>query len=735
MLLALGLTHSVARAEAGIESTSVGLGGRFAIGRLSRLTASVVPESSGEHRLVVVAPDPHGNPVEFSSEPVQLTEGKSETVTAYFYIGQIISTLTVRLDGTDGPVSTTRISFGDGKEKQPPPLMPGARLIGCLGQPAGLAKLALPPDKDDPTSEKIEIIQLTASDFPADARGLDAVNTLIVTGDYELSDSQLKALAQWLHRGGHLLVSVSEQLESYTGSSLGRYLQKWIKVEDQQERVSELVRMQSFVTGAPSIVMTAPRVPIAQLGEEDATVPIRAPGGLPLITNRNVGFGHITCVAVDLASISDPTPDQIASHPVLFWDGLSAMMEKLVTGARGAVREYGVKSKRIGYVGVTDLATQLQNAQVDFPEVKRASSWLVMGLILGYLAIIGPLDYLIVHRLLKRPRLTWFTFPLMVVGGCALGVYLADQSNGKTTLVNETSIVDIDTVSNTCRSNSWVSVYTPVARKSTVKATVSSDLRQSLALKQREPALLTWAGIPETTFGGMLRSSGIGFGTTPYVVGPDEASNVPMPVWSTSDLRTTWFGETAPPIKSALRLTGNRMLDGSITHSFGSPIRNWSIVHNRRIYIPRASGDRVSEIPANRLWPVKSGGVRGRAIESELTRSRVVILKRKLGEGGETSQNVQATYDPLSRDMTSVMRMLSLHEAAGGTAYTGLTNSLLTELDLSRVASEANIAILIGEIDVPGLNVALDGEPTEATKHRTFVRVLLPVEESEEEAN
>ena len=70
--------------------------------------------------------------------------------------------------------------------------------------------------------------------------------------------------------------------------------------------------------------------------------------------------------------------------------------------------------------------------------------------------------------------------------------------------------------------------------------------------------------------------------------------------------------------------------------------------------------------------------------------------------------------------------MLSLHEAAGGRAYTGLTNSLLSDMDCTYL-TKLDRAVLIGQIDLPVSDLSLDGEPLEATSVRTFVRVLLPV--------
>lgn len=727
--LLLTCLSSTAFAETGIEVESIGLDGRFMLGRQAALRAKVTADEAGDYTVVVLAPDPHGNAVEFASSQFTLAAGESKSASVSFYLGQVTETLNLRLDSTDGTVASARVRFGPGIDDQHPALVPGVRLIACLGSPGGLSLLrtAKASDEDDADPAN-ELVNLSTADFPESAGALDAVNTIIITGDFDLNERQANAIEDWVLGGGHLLIAAPDDLAPFRSSPIGQFVRKWISIAPEQETIAELEQLSTFAS-APSRIKIRNRVPIAQLGEARATVSVRGPGRAPLIVNRTVGFGQITCTAFDLSTI--PEDEDATRYPVRNWDHLPSLMELLVTQTRSIAKEMGITSGRIGYVGVTDLATQLHSAHVQFPEVQRSGSWWVMGLVLGYLAVVGPIDYLIVHKLLKRPRLTWFTFPIIVAGGCALGIYLAGESNGTETKVNQTTIVDIDAESNTCRTHAWVSVYTPVARKSTLQFGVSDELTATLKLEKRDPVLLTWAGVPENTFGGMLRSGGVGLGSESYASKSDVVEGVPMPVWSTRDLRSKWTASATPPVDSKLKLTGNRMLDGSITHSFPGELKNWSIAHNGRIYVPRPNDDQAAAIPANRIWPVKARS-RGRAIASELTNTRVIIIRRKMGEGGDTSRDVQATYDALSTDAAYIMRMLSLHEAAGGTSYTGLTNTLLTELDLSRIAAGTSTAVLMAEVDLPASQISLDDEQLKTTRSRTFVRILLPVAEPEE---
>ena len=60
--------------------------------------------------------------------------------------------------------------------------------------------------------------------------------------------------------------------------------------------------------------------------------------------------------------------------------------------------------------------TRLQNNLEFFEGVPAISfSWVAL-LILFYILLIGPIEYLILTRLLKRLELTWLTFPIIIVG-------------------------------------------------------------------------------------------------------------------------------------------------------------------------------------------------------------------------------------------------------------------------------------------------------------------------------
>ncbi|MFK7821192.1 MAG: hypothetical protein AB8G99_20930, partial [Planctomycetaceae bacterium] len=423
--------------------------------------------------------------------------------------------------------------------------------------------------------------------------------------------------------------------------------------------------------------------------------------------------------------------------PLVKWDGLPVLLSRLIFDEkRVADREDTVQSEAIGHNGITDIATQLHASATSFPSVKRPSSWMAMSLILLYLVAIGPLDYFIVHRLLKRPRLSWVTFPLMVIAGCATGIWLADSANGQEVQLNQTSVVDVDAGgTNAFRIRSWTSVYSPEARRAELSAVPSNELIKGFETDRPTAAPLLWTGIAENVFGGMLRSGGASLGSVAYEVSDNTVKGLPIPVWSTGNLQADWKGTAngngASAFDVRLTTTSAGKLKGSVKHNLPFPIKNWIVAHGLVAYYPRdTSNDNVPELRAGQSWSPQSPRVRSRDLESYLTGVRIVHVERKMGEGGDDTKQSKQEYDALELDAGYCLRILSLHEAAGGTRYTGLTNHLLQDMDFSQ-AIDLNTAVLIGEIDVPAGTVSLDGTELKATRSRTFVRIMLPVERSE----
>ena len=132
---------------------------------------------------------------------------------------------------------------------------------------------------------------------------------------------------------------------------------------------------------------------------------------LPLVIRTARGFGQIMFVAADL---DRPPLDKWPDRPMLV-----AKLLDMPTG-HGEESEEGTAMMHFGY---SDLSGQLRSALDRFDGVRLAPFWLVAGLIVAYLLLIGPGDYFFLRKVVGRMGWTWLTFPAVVLLVC-LGAYL-----------------------------------------------------------------------------------------------------------------------------------------------------------------------------------------------------------------------------------------------------------------------------------------------------------------------
>ncbi len=707
------------QADTRISVEAVGLAGRFAVGRLTTLRATVETDDPGEFWLTLEAPDPTGNPVQFRSAGRTLAANTPEQLSVLFRTGQLGAGLRLQLVGARGPVAEKLIRFEPGDEGQAPPVSPAIHLVAAVGSPAGLDELQAPAPSDSRSvpDDTVRVLGVEPADFDVRAESFESIRTIVIAANYGFSPAQASALRDWVQFGGHLVVAAASEIEAYRTSALGQVVQTWVPVEPGLSRLAELPGLESFTDNTARVPLARRRINAARIGNHDGVTLVSGTDG-PLIVQCCAGLGRVTFIGLDLTT-----------GPLTRWDALPLLMRRIVNDDRRRTAAFENAGARLGHTGITDLSTQLHSSLEHFPEVGRPSSWVIMGFMLVYLLAVGPLDYFVVHRLLKRPRLTWVTFPSMIVLGCTAGILLAQRANGDAVRLNQIAVVDIDaSATGATRVQTWIDLYNPDTRRGTIRVRPDDSVFAALHPESDSAghAMLTWTGVPENVFGGMLRTSGIQMGAVGYTAETDIVSGLPLKIWSTRGLTTRWRGNAQPPIESELTTSNVGLLRGSLTHHLPFPIRNWILAHGLRIYWPDSAHPQSAEIRPGEVWSPQARNVLQRDLESYLTGVRTIEVQLRLGEGGEAIRQQQAAYDPLSRDPAYIVRMLSLHEAAGGTAYTGLTNTALSEFDLSGLIG-LNRAVLIGEIDSATATVELDGTPVPPTRSRTFVRIVLPI--------
>ena len=703
-------------------------------------TPVVVDASTGSVgllRLLVTAPDPDGHRVTYSYSAGTLTPGRHQ-LRGFFKLGQfdfaksrsrqVDPDIEIRVDDqvSRKPMLHWRAS-ASGLSQLPQPLEPGTRLVVTVGEPYGFGNVTTTTDKSAAAqagkADAVHVVAATVEQLPVEALAYDGVSLLVLAGQVKLSPEQSSALRDWIVRGGRVVLSLPPTLEA--ASRLLEQFHTWLPVTLTGELnvVREFSSLEAYAGRNLRVPfagrLSVPRVRIEHgavlVGGRDDALLVRAPYGL----------GSVTVLTMDLTQ-----------PPLSRWEGVSSLGHRLlneVTSLEDRSDARSSKQTQLSSTGVTDLATQLHAIQDNFDGVTRASPWFVMGLLVLLLIVIGPLDYVLVHRLLRRPRATWITFPLWIV----LAVVLASQGatiwNGTALRVNQFHLINVDAGTGTYRSRLWTNLYSPVTTSLACINAPPIITAASLDEANASHHLMGWSGIPESAFGGMYREAGIEVGRSSYSrLTNDLLHGLPMAQWSSKSLLSEGSGSRKTLIESELTSNGLGRLTGTLTHRLNGYLEDWFLVYGNRVYRHCKMRDDVNTLPlaSGRLWRVEQPNVFQRELRPFLT-GQITVATRKDGSVYQDVSHRQTPYDPLSLDAHSLARMLTFHEEAGSTKYTGLTNRLLEEEDLSHLLKLGR-AILFGRLNgsASDLTITYSSSRLESVKpnrETTFVRLVLPV--------
>jgi hypothetical protein len=714
-----------------IEAIEAGLGGYFKIGQRAPLWVTIRSNEDRQLCVVVDVPDADDNLTSLPGIPVDVKAGVPARCEVCFRTGRMNGDLQVRIEDLHRRMLASRKlrTGSDASSKLRPALRLDRPLWLALGNvdlstdfPAGdSADKGTASDRSqEPRVVRLESLQ----QLPGDWRSLQSVDLLLLpTGRHggaapldQISPESDALLRKWVRGGGHLLISVGSEAAAFEQSRLAEWVRP-IVVEGHMP-VRQLSSLEAFA-GQNAPLKFSGTVNCARLGRlPAANVVIRQTGSaLPLAASVPFGFGQVTVIGVD-----------IDSPPFLKWTALKTVLEKLASNkahsARGIVRR---QSQQLTHVGVTDLATQLQQTHEDFPAVQRPSYWWVMGLIFIYVAVIGPLDFVIVRRLFRRPELTWFTFPMLAGLAFAAAVWEGGRLNERDLLINQFDLVDIDSAGSFLRAQTWVSLYSPEHRRFSVA--VAPELGGALGrqLPERAPAQVQmgWVAPPENSVGGLYRSGAASFGGKEYRFAPAgvQVADLPVAQWSTKSLAAEWTEESVPAVVDChLEAFGPGQLKGTIAHHLAVPLEDCLLVVGSWAYIPTNAD---ATLHPHVAWQPNGSAARQRDLKALITGEQQT---RRQKEGHFDSEITTTTeiYDPLNRNRRQQVRMLSFHEIAGGSEYTGLADAALRDLELSEIM-QLGRGVLIGRMASPAAQVFVDGEASRPASRETWVRLVFPV--------
>jgi len=724
-------TSTTTTAQLDVTDLTIGFRGTIKVGEWAPLRLTVTVSQPVQVRVLVEAPDPDDSLAVFPSRLFRLVPGEPQLLETTFKTGRMQAGLRIRIvDEAQQPLFERRLRPStDPQAVFHPPILLQRPLWVVLDEASAfpIDLLQGKPTTDTPASTgdttaaparlPVDFVRLTSSgelySTPGCYQTIDVL--LMMTGSLkaDLNEEQSAALEHWVRGGGAVILSVGKRAEAFRQSTLA----KWVPVPITGTAPLRRLTGLEVYLGRSQPLNFPGALTGAQFGTLDERQVLVRELEQPLLVRSPYGFGSVTVFGVDLDR-----------PPLSTWKSLPALFEKIVGHAVSSPR-LGRQTTQLSNLGITDLASQLEAAQEDFGPVRRVSYWWVMGLVFLYILVIGPLDYVVVHRWLKRPELTWITFPLLVALGAGTSVWGAARWKGDQVLVNQVNIIDIDGGTHLVRGNTWVTLYSDQSRRYQIQVTPTDEIQPESAgaTRPQSSPQLSWFGVPEKSIGGLYRTGGLSISGRSYQFAPEAASveNIPVLQWSTRSLRASWQQAGHELVVSQLSGSENR-LTGTVLHNLPVPLQGLMLVYSGRVYFPNS--DKFALAPGIEWEPAGSFN-RQRELKALLTGTRAERVKSQRKLDSEIQFRTEP-YDPLSHHLGDLVRMLSFHEAAGGSTYTGLNHTALDELELVS-QMQMGQAVMIARLDLTAATVELDGTAVEPSHRETFVRFVLPVRQME----
>jgi hypothetical protein len=281
-----------------------------------------------------------------------------------------------------------------------------------------------------PVARKAVVAQLdleSLSPVPLSWEGLD----VLVLNDVDttvLSGEQKQALATWVAHGGHLVVGGGAGA-ARTAAGLSNLLSASI---DGIRSVDDLWALGELVG-----VSVAPGpYAIAEATLRDGEVLVEQEGAV-LVARRTVGVGNVTFLAFDAGV-----------NPFVDWDDNVRLWQWLVGGFFSQQRP----TIQNGY--------QAREAVNTIPGIKHPSILQILGFLLIYVILIGPVNYVVLRKLDRR-ELAWITIPVLVLGFSACAYVTGFQLRGFDAIVHRLVVVYVPQEVQIGRVSQLVGLFSP----------------------------------------------------------------------------------------------------------------------------------------------------------------------------------------------------------------------------------------------------------------------------------
>lgn len=477
-------------AQQGVQLTveSFGLGNAWRPGSWTPVRVRVDDPTPTPRELVIAmsAWDPDGDMPE--SQQVIASGGGSREVWLYARLPADASTWVARIaayravptEDPDEPVRAGRLeaeilfapATGATPAGTPQPLLAEDGLIAVVGRrPIGLDQYrsALASSSAPESSwsvlghERAKVVwQLRPQDMPDRWMGLSGLSVLVWAGEDPalLGTERPRAIAEWVRRGGHLVVVLPETAQAWTNARANPLYDLLPKVAvTRRADPVDVTPLLPLLAGTAKVdretrvvIHDLPAIAAAEAWEAMAV--LADPAGEVLVSRRLVGQGMVTLVGVNLMDARLATIVRAET----FWNR--------VLGRRGDFKD---PAEFASFRGVGNWNLQNRRAywvDQDLPDLVVKQGRSAVGLFAGvvvfaaYWLVAAPLSYAILGRMGKRHH-AWLAFVLSAVAFTVLAWTSAAAIRPKRAEATHLTYIDHVFGQGVQRTRSWASLLIP----------------------------------------------------------------------------------------------------------------------------------------------------------------------------------------------------------------------------------------------------------------------------------
>ena len=617
---------------------------------------------------------------------------------------------------------------------RPSPVFAGTPWVVTLGDALGIDQVGINVVERQPDVAVSVVRQSSA--LPDRSIGYDGVDVVIVTASARewigsVDDAQAGALVDWVRGGGEMLWMLGGEAEALLDRA--PWLRDLVPVD--------LDRMERF-DPAGFETFTASQTPLTEyrgvrLPRDRGTVLVRGRTTRRVVAALAVryvtGLGRVTIVAADLDAA-----------PFVDWPERLELVDRLTDSL---LIGGGDQVEPPAGVSYNDLGGQLA-ATLDQPRGGAGTGFSVLALaMLGLIALVGPLDYWLVNRVLGRSQWGWVTFPAVVVALSA-GLVWRTEATGDQYSHRRVEVLDlVARASDDSLAIGSSATGSPASKRPVVgRLNVVDQLQVGRATRASATTTVApWVGDANADWPivSPLRYAGPAFGGVRLAVEDDrlprysidvggaadgkrdsgdaivdrsQVIDLPLPPRSGKSVSTRFLvrqprgGDQL--VASVQRRPGSELLRGGLTNPLPVDLLDGQLVYRNWAYLLPTrlpAGGRIADL----------GSLRQKNFRWLLTKQRAI----------ESS----AESEQWASDQTTerIVNLMMFHQAAGDTGYTRLSHDVLGELDLSGLLDDDH-AVLVGRVRQPAspwgwqLGDRDSGANASEPEVLTMVRVVMP---------